>query len=95
MPAPTVFPASFTFPSPICCPSRIVVPIDNPAIPPVIVCMKCDPVATAEMSDDFANSPTIRRSTAPYMDCRNSAKSTGSANRISGPAIGPDVKLFS
>jgi len=54
-----------------------------------------DPVETAETSTDDANFPTIRRSTAPYIACRNNANKTGSANRIKGFMIFPTVKLCS
>ena len=40
------------------------------------------------------NCPTISRSAAPYMVCKNRANSTGKANRISGEKMFPSVKLF-
>ena len=40
----------------------------------VSVIMIWEPVDTAETSRASANLPTIMRSTAPYMDCRNMAK---------------------
>ena len=61
----------------------------------VSVIMICEPVDTADTSRDAANLPTIIRSTAPYMDCRNMAKNTGSMNRRSGDKILPVVKSFS
>lgn len=59
----------------------------------VSVIMICEPVDTAETSADAANLPTINRSTAPYIACKNRANSTGSANKINGCKILPWVKV--
>ena len=61
----------------------------------VMVIMICDPVDTAETSAEQANLPTISKSTAPYIDCRNIAKNTGTIKRISGERIFPSVKFLS
>ena len=53
-----------------------------------------EPVETADTSIDWANRPTISKSTAPYIDCRNIAKNTGSINPMSGIRILPVVKSF-
>ena len=90
--APMTCPPSFTRPAPIFCPSRMVVPMAKLATSPVMSIMIWEPVATADTSAEVVNCPTMRRSTAPYIACRNSAASTGSENRISGAAMGPVVK---
>ena len=59
----------------------------------VSVIMICEPVDTAETSADAANLPTINRSIAPYIACKNRANSTGSANKINGCKILPWVKV--
>lgn len=94
---PKILPASFGLPLPRACPNRMVVPIARPLIITVIRCMIWLPVETADTSAAVLNRPTIKRSTAPYMDCRHRARSTGSANRIKGANIFPCVncKLFS
>ena len=45
----------------------------------VSVIMICEPVDTADTSAGEANLPTMSRSTAPYIACKNRANSTGSA----------------
>ena len=60
----------------------------------VSVIMMWEPVETAETSAGAPKRPTTSRSTAPYIDCKNSASSTGSANRTSGASILPSVKLL-
>ena len=92
--APMVSPPFSAFPSPICCPSSIVAPMAKLETRLVSVIMICDPVETAETSAALPNRPTTSRSTAPYIACRNSAASTGSANRTSGDSILPSVKFW-
>ena len=70
----------------------MVVPMAKLATRPVMSIMIWEPVATADTSAEVVNCPTMSRSTAPYIACRNSAASTGSENRISGAAMGPVVK---
>ena len=77
------------------CASKIVVPMAKLTTRPVIVIIICEPVETAETSSDWANLPTIRRSTAPYMACSSMAANTGSMNFSSGDKILPLVKSFS
>ena len=84
---PTVRPPFCFSPQPICWPSKIVVPMAKLLTRFVSVIMICEPVDTAETSADVANLPTINRSTAPYMACKNRANSTGSANKINGCKI--------
>ena len=90
---PTVLPLSSFFPQPICCPKYTVVPMAKLLIKFVRVIIIWEPVDTAETSADVANFPTIKRSTAPYIACKNRANRTGSANKISGPTIFPSVKV--
>ena len=91
-PLPTILPPSSARFSPIFCPSRIVMPIHRLLRMLVIVIIIWDPVETADTSAELANFPTIRRSTAPYIACRNKARRTGPANFRSGPTILPLVK---
>lgn len=84
---PTVRPPFFLSPQPICWPSKIVVPMAKLLTRFVSAIMICEPVDTAETSADAANLPTINRSTAPYIACKNRANSTGSANKINGCKI--------
>ena len=86
-----MWPPSSRFPLPICCPSKIVVPIAKLLIRFVSVVMICEPVDTADTSAEEANFPTISRSTAPYIACKNSANRTGNANKMSGCKIFPSV----
>lgn len=53
--------------------------------------MICEPVETAETSTDEANFPTINKSTAPYIACKNNANKTGNAKKIRGCKILPWV----
>ena len=93
-----VSPPFFACPRPICCPSRIVAPMAKLATRLVRVIMICDPVVTAETCAETlsasVNCPTIIRSTAPYMACKNNAASTGRANRTSGSRICPSVNVL-
>ena len=89
---PITSPPRFPSPRPICCPSIIVVPIENDTMMLVSVIISCEPVETPESAADDENLPTIIRSTAPYMACRKFANITGRANFKSGRIIGPLVK---
>ena len=73
----------------------MVVPMAKLVTRFVMVIIICEPVETADTSKDRANRPTIIRSTAPYIDCRNMAKNTGSMNPAKGFSIFPVVKSFS
>ncbi len=92
IPHPAIRPPSSGFFRPIFSPISMVIPMARELIRFVRVIMIWEPVETAETSAALANFPTIIRSTAPYMACRNRAKRTGPTNRRSGPAIAPLVK---
>ena len=91
-PLPTILPPSSAFFSPIFCPSNIVIPMQRLLMRLVIVVIICEPVETAETSAEPANLPTTRRSTAPYIACKNRAIRTGPANFKRGATIFPSVK---
>lgn len=95
MAAPTVRPPFLRSPQPICWPSKIVVPMAKLLTRLVSVIMICEPVDTADTSAGEANLPTMSRSTAPYIACKNRVNSTGSAKTISGCKILPWTKVFS
>ena len=94
MPVPITLPPTSLLPSPIFCPSNMVMPIEKLVSTNVRLCIIWLPVATPETSAVEANLPTISRSIAPYIACKNSARKTGYANLSSGPSIFPLVKLF-
>ena len=94
MPAPIISPVSFSRFSPIFIPMKIVVPIARPVITAVSACIIQLPVEIAVTSASVPNQPTIIISTAPYIVCRKSERSTGSANIISEGRILPSVKLL-
>ena len=73
----------------------MVAPMAKLLIRLVSVIMIWEPVDTADTSTAWANLPTIIKSTAPYIACRNSARKTGAMNRRSGDRIFPSVKLIS
>ena len=50
------------------------------------------PVDTADTSAALPNLPTISKSTAPYIVCKNSAAKIGIMNLTSGEKIFPSVK---
>ena len=93
IPLPTTFPASFLFPSPSFWPINIVIPIVSPLIIAVIEDIIWLPVETAETSATLPNCPTISKSTAPYIVCKNNAISIGIVNFTKGENILPSVKL--
>lgn len=95
MAVPTVRPQFLRSPQPICWPSKIVVPMAKLLTRLVSVIIICEPVDTADTSAGEANLPTMSRSTAPYIACKNRANSTGSAKTISGCKILPWTKVFS
>ena len=66
-------------PAPAALPTNTVTPMDSPATTMVIRLNSWLPVATPDCSAVPAKRPTIRRSAAPYMACRNRASSTGTA----------------
>ena len=62
---PMILPPESRSPSPIFCPSKMVVPIANELMRFVTVIMICEPTATPETSAAVAYFPTTSRSTAP------------------------------
>ena len=71
----------------------MVIPIVSPVIIDVIANITWLPVETADTSAAFPNCPTISKSTAPYIVCKNMAISMGMANFNNGENILPSVKL--
>lgn len=90
---PTAEAAASRFRRPTSRPSRTVAPAERLVMTLVTVCMICPPVDTADTSAAWPKVPTTQRSTAPYMDWRHSASSTGSVKRRRGSRMPPSVKF--
>ena len=85
-------PASSRRPSPIFCPTKMVIPMVSPVTTMATVCISTLPVETPDTSAVWENCPTTSRSTPPYSDCKNSAAKTGMAKRIRDVSTLPSVR---
>ena len=95
IPHPIPLPARSFLSAPMESPINTVIPIVRPVMTIVIILNSWLPVATPDCSKVPANWPTIIRSAAPYMACKNNARSTGNAKDIRELNMFPSVRLCS
>lgn len=93
-PVPTPCPACCRFPAPMALPTNTVTPMVRPVSTIVSRFSSWLPEATPDCSLIPANRPTMIRSAAPYMACRNRASRTGSAKPSREGRIFPRTRLF-
>ena len=77
------------------CPTQTVVPIASPTIITVSMCMTCEPIETAVVSETVPYLPIISRSAIPYSVCRKYDSRYGSEKPSNFLTTLPSVRFFS